>query len=157
MTIWLKVGRRDSGSLTILVNLENVDRWLAEKITKEMESEFFPNDNNQTNYFKLVYFEPSQVDNDNNRQGGDKLSLRGIELDENGDQISIVKQKVKDILIKLSIDNYVVTVDPNSDLELLVLKRTEVENAGELYCRHCGMEFGDQIQLGNHLRIHYMI
>jgi len=139
------------------VNLENVDRWLTEKITKEMESEFFPNNNNQTNYFKLVYFEPALGGNDNNLQEGDKVSLRGIELDENVEQVGMVKQKVKDILIKLSIDNYVVTVNPNSGLELVVLKRTEVETTGELHCRHCGMEFEDQIQLGNHLRIHYMI
>jgi hypothetical protein len=151
------VVERDSGLLTIFVNLENVDGRLTEKITKEMESEFFPNDNNRTNYFKLVYFEPALGGNDNNHQESNKESLRRIELDENGEQISIVKQKVKDILIKLSIDNYVVTVDPNSDLELVISKRTEVKTAGELHCRHCGMEFEDMIQLGNHLRIHYMI
>jgi len=139
------------------VNLENVDRWLTEKITKEMEAEFFPNDNNQTNYFRLVYFEPATGDNSNKLKDDDKVAIRGIELDENGEQISLVKQKVKDILIKLAIENYVVTVDPSSDLELVVLKRTAAEITGELHCRHCGMEFEDQIQLGNHLRVHYMI
>lgn len=143
--------------MTIFLNLENVDRRLTDKIIKELEAEFFPNDNNLTNYFKLVYHESASTVEDSRLREDNRASIRGIELDEKDKQLDLVKQKVKDILVKIAIDNYVVTLDPHSLNEIVILKRSEAESTGALHCRHCGMEFEDQIQLGNHLRIHYMI
>ena len=143
--------------MTIFLNLERVNRTVIDKIIKELESEFFPNDNNQTKYFKVVYNEANSMGENNALKEDNKAAIKGIQLDEKGEEINFIKQKVKDILINLAIDNYVVTLNPHCSSELVVLKRSELETDGELHCRHCGMEFEDQIQLGNHLRIHYMI
>ena len=143
--------------MTIFLNLERVDRTPIDKIIKELESEFFPNDNNQTKYFKVVYNEANSMGQNNALKEDNKAAIKGIQLDEKSEEINFIKQKVKDILINLAIDNYVVTLNPHCSSELVVLKRSELETDEELHCRHCGMEFEDQIQLGNHLRIHYMI
>ena len=143
--------------MTIFLNLECVDRTPIDKIIKELESEFFPNDNNQTKYFKVVYNDANSMGQNNALKEDNKAAIKGIQLDEKSEEINFIKQKVKDILINLAIDNYVVTLNPHCSSELVVLKRSELETDGELHCRHCGMEFEDQIQLGNHLRIHYMI
>jgi hypothetical protein len=124
---------------------------------KELESEFFPNDNNRTKYFKILYFESASIGENKALAENINSAIKGIELDEKGEEIDFIKQKVKDILIKLAINNYIVILSPHSSTELVILKRSEGELDGELHCRHCGMEFEDQIQLGNHLRIHYMI
>ena len=124
---------------------------------KELESEFFPNDNNRTKYFKILYFESASMGENNALQEDINAAIKGIELNDKGEEVDFIKQKVKDILIKLAINNYVVTSSPHSSTELVILERSEGELDGELHCRHCGMEFEDQIQLGNHLRIHYMI
>ena len=143
--------------MTIFLNLERVNRTVIDKIIKELESEFFPNDNNQTKYFKVVYNDANSMGQNNALKEDNKAAIKGIQLDEKSEEINFIKQKVKDILINLAIDNYVVTLNPHCSSELVVLKRSELETDGELHCRHCGMEFEDQIQLGNHLRIHYMI
>ena len=143
--------------MTIFLNLERVNRTVIDKIIKELESEFFPNDNNQTKYFKVVYNDANSMGQNNALKEDNKAAIKGIQLDEKSEEINFIKQKVKDILINLAIDNYVVTLNPHCSSELVVLKRSDLETDGELHCRHCGMEFEDQIQLGNHLRIHYMI
>ena len=157
MTIGLKDGTRDVCLLTIFLNLENVDRELSFKVIKEIESEFFSDDNDQTNYFRLVYFDPLPEVRDRNMKDDRSLPIRGIELDENSKQLNKIKQKVKDILIRNSVSDYMVITDPETPNNLIVLKRSGLQSQSELHCRHCGMEFDDQIQLGNHLRIHYMI
>jgi hypothetical protein len=158
LTIGLKGDRCDIGLLTIFLNLEKVDRELAIMIVNEIRSEFCTNENNQTNYFKVVYPEPTPEVGKHNLLDDKSLPIRGIELDENAKQIKEIKQKLKDILIRNYIADYIVTIDPGTQNNLIVLKRSElVQYALELHCRHCGMEFEDEIQLGNHLRIHYMI
>jgi hypothetical protein len=158
LTIGLKGGRYDIGLLTIFLNLEKVDRELVTLIVKEIRSEFFAADNHQTNYLNLVYSEPPPDLGNHNMPDDESLSIRGIELNENTKQINKIKRKVKDILIRNYIADCIVTMDPRSQNDLIVLKRSELlQSAGELHCRHCGMEFEDEIQLGNHLRIHYMI
>ena len=158
MTIGLKAGRRDNGLLTIFLNLEKVDRELVITIVREIRSELFGNDNNQTNYFKIVYSKPTLELVNRNLPDDESLPIRGIELDEDIKQINKIKRNVKDILIRNYIADYIVTIDPRTENDLIVLKRSELlQSAGEIHCRHCGMEFEDEIQLGNHLRIHYMI
>ena len=157
MTVWLKGGIRDIELLTIFLNLENVDRELVITIVNEIRSEFFAPDQDETNYFRVVYFEPNPQLMNRNLSDDESLPIQGIELKENIKHIKRVKQKVKDILIRNSIADYVVTMDHRTNNDLIVLKRSAVQSAGELHCRHCGMEFENDIQLGNHLRMHYMI
>ena len=84
-------------------------------------------------------------------------STKGVELNENSDHINKIKHKIRDILIKNSISDYVVTLDRNATNTILVMQRTKAESMGNFHCRHCGMEFNDEIQLINHLRIHFFI
>lgn len=140
--------------LPIFINLEHIESRIKTIIIREMESEFFPNDNDQTNYFQLILIEQSF---DNNHNNNIPEEIRGILLDERNEKFDSIKQKVKNILIANSINDYLVMSDPQLPTELIVLERSKAESLGEVHCRHCGMEFEDQIQLGNHLRIHYLI
>ena len=85
--------------MTIFLNLERVNRTVIDKIIKELESEFFPNDNNQTKYFKVVYNEANSMGENNALKEDNKAAIKGIQLDEKGEEINFIKQKVKDILI----------------------------------------------------------
>ena len=143
--------------MSIFLNLENVDREIVYKILRWIESEFFSDDNYQTNYLKLVYFNPPSKHGDRGLGNDNSMVIRGIELDENSKQINKIKQKVKDILIRNSVSKYIVINDPIMQDVLIVLDRLTAQSSGHIHCRHCGMEFDDEIQLGNHLRIHYMI
>jgi hypothetical protein len=40
---------------------------------------------------------------------------------------------------------------------ILIMKRTEGESIGIFHCRHCAIEFDDEIQLSSHLRLHFFI
>ena len=52
--------------LPIFINLEHIESRIKTIIIREIESEFFPNDNNQTNYFLLIRIEQSLDNNHNN-------------------------------------------------------------------------------------------
>lgn len=140
--------------LPIFINLEHIESRIKTIIIREMESEFFPNDNDQTNYFQLIRIEQSF---DNNHNNNIPEEIRGILLDERNEKLDSIKQKVKNILIANAINDYLVMSNSQVPTELIVLERSKAESLGEVNCRHCGMEFEDQIQLGNHLRIHYLI
>ncbi|VFJ12681.1 conserved protein of unknown function [Candidatus Nitrosocosmicus franklandus] len=143
--------------LAIFVNLETVDPSLILKIVKEIESELIADGNKEKNYLRLVYFEsPLELENSNLKDDNSQ-TIRGIELNEYNTQIDKVKQKIKDILIKNHISKYIVRNDPINQNTLFIVKRSTLNLTDEVHCRHCGMEFEDEIQLGNHLRIHYMI
>lgn len=143
--------------LAIFVNLELVHPSLVLKIVKEVESELISDGNKEKNYLRLVYFEsPPELENSNLKDDNSQ-TIRGIELNENNTQIDKVKQKINDVLIRNYISEYIVRNDSIDQNTLIVIKRSALNLTDELHCRHCGMEFEDEIQLGNHLRIHYMI
>lgn len=120
--------------------------------------EFFPNDNKKTNYYRIIYKDNSAADNDDHRYSELEYNMiKGVEIDEEPDKQNQLGLKLKEILVRLAITDYVVTKDPRSIANLIFLDRSNVESQGTLHCRHCGMEFEDEMQLGNHLRIHYMI
>ena len=139
------------------IDLENIDADTRSVLLRDMELEFFPNDNNLTHYYNIINSE----DTDNGDIGGrgsyDPATVKGVELDENLDHINDIKHKIRDIMLRNSINNYVATRDRQSTNTILVIKRTSGESMGIFHCRHCAMEFDDEIQLSSHLRMHYFI
>lgn len=126
-------------------------------IVKEIETEFFPNDNNKTNYYKLVYKNKPTEEQTRNMSDLESDTIIGIQLDEDVSHLDRLSVKLKEILTRTAVTDYVVTKDPNNSESLIFIERSKLESVGILHCRHCGMEFEDEIQLGNHLRVHFMI
>lgn len=143
--------------MTIYIDLENIDVDTRSVLLRDLESEFFPNDNNLTHYYNIKYSE--KIDNGDlqNRPSYDATETKGVELNENLDHIHDIKHKIRDIIIRKSITEYVVTRDRNFTNTIRIMKRTEGESNGMFHCRHCAMEFDDEIQLSSHLRIHFFI
>jgi mRNA-degrading endonuclease RelE of RelBE toxin-antitoxin system len=75
----------------------------------------------------------------------------------NENNISLMKQRLKDTLIKNKIRDYVVMVDLEDQNKIIILKKEHAKTLGLHHCPHCGMEFENEIQLSVHQRIHYMI
>jgi len=83
-----------------------------------------------------------------------------ITLDRDNDKNDIhrIERVIKDILIKRRIHDYVVIPDTKEgENRIIIVKREHAERLGIYHCRHCGMAFEDEIQLSNHLRMHYLI
>ena len=74
-----------------------------------------------------------------------------------GNNISMIKQRLKDSLIKNKIRDYVVMVDLEDQNKIIILKKEHAKSLGIHHCPHCGMEFENEIQLSIHQRIHYMV
>ena len=68
-----------------------------------------------------------------------------------------VKQKLKDILIKNKIKDYVVISNLPEKDKIIILHRNNSEKLGMYHCHHCGMSFDNEIQLTTHYRMHYVI
>jgi hypothetical protein len=73
------------------------------------------------------------------------------------DNVNNLTRRLKDILIKNKIRDYVVVLDPSGRDIIRILERANVENSGIYHCIHCGMEFDNEMQLSVHHRIHYVI
>jgi hypothetical protein len=68
-----------------------------------------------------------------------------------------IQDIIKEILINRAVRDLIVVVDPSEKEKLVVIKRSHGEYLGLYHCRHCGMEFDDEVQLSNHFRIHFFI
>jgi mRNA-degrading endonuclease RelE of RelBE toxin-antitoxin system len=75
----------------------------------------------------------------------------------NENNINMMKQRLKDTLIKNKIGDYVVMVDLEDQKRIIILKKEHAKTLGVHHCPHCGMEFENEIQLSVHLRIHYIV
>lgn len=137
--------------------MENIDVNTRSVFLRDMELEFFPNDNNLTHYYSIVYSENIDKGESQGRTTYDPATVKGVELNENLDHINDIKHKIRDIMLRNTITEYVVTRDRNSNNTIHVMKRTGGESVGIFHCRHCAMEFDDEIQLSSHLRMHYLI
>jgi hypothetical protein len=143
--------------MVIFINLEHLPFETKMKVLREIEIEFFPNDNNRTDYYRIIYHDNSTENDDKRNSEKRNDMIKGIEIEEQIDMINEIKLKLKEILVRLAIADFVVTKDSNSYESLTFLERSNAESKGILHCRHCGMEFEDEMQLGNHLRIHFII
>jgi len=143
--------------LAIYIDLKNIDVNTKSVLLRDMELEFFPNDNNLTHYYNIIYRENTYKVDFQDSSSFDPGATKGVELNENLDHINRIKHKIRDILIKNSIDEYVVTRDRKATNTILMMKRTRGESIGVFHCRYWAMEFDDEIQLSNHLRMHFFI
>lgn len=73
------------------------------------------------------------------------------------ENLNNLTRRLKDILIKNKIRDYVIVLDPSGNDIIRILERANVENSGIYHCIHCGMEFDNEMQLSVHHRIHYVI
>ena len=81
-----------------------------------------------------------------------------LDIDDDKNDIHRIERMIKDILIKRRIHDYVVIRDAKEgENQIIIVKREHAERLGIYHCRHCGMAFEDEIQLSNHLRMHYLI
>lgn len=71
--------------------------------------------------------------------------------------IHTIYQKIKDTLLKNRIGDYVAIMHHKEKDKVVILKRIEAERQGIYHCRHCGMEFDDNVKLSVHLRLHYLM
>jgi hypothetical protein len=121
-----------------------------------------PPSNIQQIIIKEIGIESKSNSNDDYKiDTDDKLdtnnSFADIVLD-NEDDVNNVKQRLKDILIKNSIRDYVAVMDPEEQNKVVILKKEYAEEQLGLYhCPHCGIAFESQIHLSVHQRIHYFI
>jgi len=143
--------------LAVYIDLENIDANTRSILLRDMELEFFPNDNNLTRYYNIVYAENIDNGDIQGRASYDPATVKGVELNENLEHIHDIKHKIRDMMLRNSITEYVVTRDRNSINTILIMKRTSGESIGIFHCRHCAMEFDDEIQLSSHLRMHLFI
>ncbi len=75
----------------------------------------------------------------------------------NENNIGMMKQRLKDTLIKNKIREYVVMVALEDQNRIMILKKEQAKALGVHHCLHCGMEFENEIQLSVHQKIHYMV
>ena len=143
--------------MAVYIDLENIDANTRSVLLRDMELEFFPNDNNLTRYYNIVYAENIDNGDIQGRASYDPAAVKGVELNENLEHIHDIKHKIRDMMLRNSITEYVVTRDRNSINTILIMKRTSGESIGIFHCRHCAMEFDDEIQLSSHLRMHLFI
>jgi len=81
-----------------------------------------------------------------------------LDRDDDKNDIHRIERMIKDILIKRRIHDYVVIRDAKEgENQIIIVKREHAERLGIYHCRHCAMAFEDEIQLSNHLRMHYLI
>jgi hypothetical protein len=93
---------------------------------------------------------------DRNTEPHVKNDLNIITL-TNENNINMIKQRLKDTLIKNKIRDYVVMIDLEDQNRIIILKKEHAKTLGVHHCLHCGMEFENEIQLSVHQRIHYLV
>ena len=71
--------------------------------------------------------------------------------------IEEIKRRLKDVLIKNRVRDYIVISDPNCKAKIRILERNWSQNSVLYHCPHCGMEFENEVQFSIHHRIHFLI
>lgn len=133
-----------------------MDVEIKSLLLRELELAFFPNSNTTRN-FHVIYPENTENGDYQDKRSFNPSSAKGVELNENVNKIDLIKNNIRDILLKNSVNEYVVTRDRNAINTILIIQRTRGESMEIFHCRHCAMEFDDEIQLSSHLRMHYFI
>jgi|SRR5919112_1194748 hypothetical protein len=138
--------------LVIRIDLEFLEENIKSEIIKDLKEDLSRSDNISNNYFKLIY-----DGDDYNNNNDASHNIKAIILEENEKHINKIKHKIKDLFINRAIDEYIVIKDEIDNNKIIILKRTHGKSKGLYHCRHCGMEFENDVQLSSHLRMHFFI
>jgi hypothetical protein len=95
--------------------------------------------------------------NNNEVEITNPVDIYYLTLEENEIYLQKIQDIIKEILINRAIGDHIVVIDPSEKEKLVIIKRSHGEYLGLYQCRHCGMEFDDEVQLSNHFRIHFFI
>ena len=95
--------------------------------------------------------------NNNEVEITNPIDIYYLTLEEKEIDLQKIQDIIKEILINRAISDLIVVIDPSEKEKLVVIKRSHGEYLGLYHCRHCGMEFDDEVQLSNHFRIHFFI
>ena len=95
--------------------------------------------------------------NNNEVEITNPIDIYYLTLEEKEIDLQKIQDIIKEILINRAVSNLIVVIDPSEKEKLVVIKRSHGEYLGLYHCRHCGMEFDDEVQLSNHFRIHFFI
>lgn len=95
--------------------------------------------------------------NNNEVEITNPVDIYYLTLEEKEIYLQKIQDIIKEILINRAIGDHIVVIDPSEKEKLVVIKRSHGEYLGLYHCRHCGMEFDDEVQLSNHFRIHFFI
>ena len=134
--------------MVVRIDISSLPGHLRDAVMKEIgfknTSESVPSSNNS---------EISDTDKNESKTsiGADEVRL----VEENN--IHTTYQKIKDTLLKNRIGDYVAIKHHKEEDKVVILKRVEAERQGIYHCRHCGMEFDDNVKLSVHLRVHYLM
>ena len=138
--------------LVIRIDLEFLEENIKSEIIEDLKEDLSRSDNISNNYFKLIY-----DGDDYNNNNDASHNIKAIILEENEKHINKIKHKIKDLFINRAIDEYIVIKDEIDNNKIIILKRTHGKSKGLYHCRHCGMEFENDVQLSSHLRMHFFI
>jgi hypothetical protein len=134
--------------MVVRIDISSLPGHLRNAVMNEIgfknRSESVPSSNNS---------EISDIDKNESKTsiGVDEVRL----VEENN--IHTTYQKIKDTLLKNRIGDYVAIKHHKEEDKVVILKRVEAERQGISHCRHCGMEFDDNVKLSVHLRLHYLM
>lgn len=134
--------------MVVRIDISSLPGHLRNAVMNEIgfknRSESVPSSNNS---------EISDIDKNESKTsiGVDEVRL----VEENN--IHTTYQKIKDTLLKNRIGDYVAIKHHKEEDKVVILKRVEAERQGIYHCRHCGMEFDDNVKLSVHLRLHYLM
>ena len=132
--------------MIVKIDLTGLPENIRDIIIREVEKRFRPE-----NVFNKNY-EPSKTI----QSTTDSSDIIEIKIDKES-HFKSVKQKLKDILIKNRIKDYVVISNLEEKDKIIILHRNNSEKLGMYHCHHCGMSFDNEIQLTTHYRMHYVI
>ena len=142
----VKKNEIQSINVVITIDLSKLTADLRSMILKEIE---IGEDVTETKHAKGL-----TTNNITAPEGKNDLDI--ITLSDEND-IGMIKQRLKDILIKNRIRDFVAMVDLEDQNRIIIIKKEHAQTLGVHHCPHCGMEFENEIQLSVHQRIHYIV
>ncbi|MDP9196974.1 MAG: hypothetical protein M3O24_00190 [Thermoproteota archaeon] len=68
-----------------------------------------------------------------------------------------VKSFMEDVFASNNVNDFVVAENSESEEELVLFKRGDIEQIGLFICTHCSMLFGSEEERSEHSRAHYFV
>ena len=134
--------------MVVRIDISNLPSHLRNAVLNEIgfknRSESIPSSNKS---------EISDIDKNESKSSNGAIEVRLVQ--ENN--IHTIYQKIKDTLLKNRIGDFVGMKHHKERGRGIIAEEIEAERQGIYHCRHCGMEFDDNVKLSVHLRLHYLM